>query len=377
MASTLPPVITVKKGGTFVWTGDVVQNSITGSSRISIPFYNGAVIATGDNPYFPAGCTAKQTKWVTVDNRIGIYLADDLILEVVGSAETKAVGSGAISGTSRISTNSGTYPSGANGTSGYDFLYSGSGPDLSTPMLGVPYPSLFVSYYSYPASDNLWTQTVTHTSSLQGRIYAGKNFKSTGVNVDVCVYTRPYDAWTKSISVKPIVSGTTTVKYISGLECTISAPPTINFGEVNLWNFVGNSTGQPGGARRDVLAVSDGELGINCNGDSSSKTSGVLTLKGVTRKYTNDLEVRMDATNSLAPATVRASFMNRTSACNSNGTNFATTSGKPDADKVQIAELSAGQTNIPYRFSLCSFPEEGINLFGSASATATMTLNWD
>lgn len=170
-------------------------------------------------------------------------------------------------------------------------------------------------------------------------------------------------------------SGATITVKPPPLACTISAPPVIDFGQVNLWNFAGNSTGQPGGARKDVLGVVDGELGINCNGDSSSQRSGVLTMTGVTRKYGNDLEVRMDATDSLAPATVRSSFGTRRPGCATGGTTFSNSSS--NSNKVEIPELSVGQTNIPYRFSLCSFPEGGINLFGSASATATMTLDWD
>ena len=178
----------------------------------------------------------------------------------------------------------------------------------------------------------------------------------------------------------PLIKGTGQSYNIAGdkLNCTISAPPAINFGTVNLWNFAGNSTGSPGGARKDVLASVDGNLSISCNSDSPDDTAiARLTLKGPTQGYTNDLKMTMDSTGNVAPATVRASFVNISSTCNTSGPNFGPGNSGVPGNEINIGQLGVGSNDIPYRFFLCALPDAGINQFGSASAQATITLDWN
>jgi len=173
-----------------------------------------------------------------------------------------------------------------------------------------------------------------------------------------------------------IEAGTTIeIKKIE-MVCTVLAPPTIDFGTVNLWNFAGNTTGSPGGARKDVLSVVDGNLSISCEGDSPDMTATAkLTLIGKipVGGVNNDLDVTMDNSGNPAPATIRASIKDIQPPCPSNeGTKFS-----GSGSKIDINPLRIGQNNIPYRFSLCSRPAAGINQFGSASAQATITVDWD
>ena len=211
------------------------------------------------------------------------------------------------------------------------------------------------------------------TASLDWYVYAAKSAQDKQVVAEQIDITGVFGAsWGSRVA---IPANTVNVRY--PLNCTISAPPTIDFGTVNLWNFAGNSTGSPGGARKDVLASVDGNLSISCNSNSpNNTTTAKLTLKGPIQGYTNDLKMTMDGTGNVAPATVRASFVNIGSTCNSSGLHFGPGSGVP-SNEISIEQLRVGSNDIPYRFFLCALPDVGINQFGSASAQATITLDWD
>ncbi|WPA91778.1 hypothetical protein QS795_015065 [Providencia zhijiangensis] len=160
-----------------------------------------------------------------------------------------------------------------------------------------------------------------------------------------------------------------------GLQCTINTPPKIDFGKVNIWDWEGNTSGSPGGNRKDVLGVVDGNFMINCTGNNGTHSPAKLTLNGTIYSVTNNLKMTMDATGELAPATVRASIKTIHDACATKGTNFGPGSNTPPANQVDLGDLTIGSHQIPYRFSLCSLGE-GVK-FGAASATATVTLDWE
>lgn len=159
------------------------------------------------------------------------------------------------------------------------------------------------------------------------------------------------------------------------IQCTINTPPKINFGKVNIWDWEGNTSGTPGGNRRDVLGVADGNFTINCTGDNGAHSPAKLTLKGDVQGYANDLKMTMDATGEVAPATVRASIKSIYSPCSSSGIYFGTGNVTPPGNEVDLGELSIGQNLVPYRFSLCALGE-GFKS-GAASATATVTIDWE
>lgn len=163
--------------------------------------------------------------------------------------------------------------------------------------------------------------------------------------------------------------------YAPPIQCTIDTPAKIDFGKVNIWDWEGNTTGTPGGARKDVLGVVDGNFTINCTGDNGAHAPAKLTLNGTHQRYTNDLKMTMDTTGEVAPATIRASIKSLYPPCDTKGVNFALTKDNPLAHIVDLGELTVGPHQIPYRFSLCSLGE-GVK-FGAASATATVTLDWE
>ena len=158
-------------------------------------------------------------------------------------------------------------------------------------------------------------------------------------------------------------------------SCTINTPPKINFGNVNVWDWEGNTSGTPGGNRKDVLGVIDGNFTINCTGEDGVRTPAKLTLSGTVQAYSNDLKMTMDASSELAPATVRASIKSIIAPCSTEGTSFNHGNTTPPANEVDLGELTVGSNQVPYRFSLCALGE-GFKS-GAASASATVTIDWE
>jgi hypothetical protein len=260
----------------------------------------------------------------------------------------------------------------------YSYIFSSSGvlspsTDTESPWCADPRRTDNLGAIDIAAP---WGET---TGSIRAGIYVSP---SVNINSSVSVPSfyvnrgRPVE----SAQGGPLIKGTGVTYTVSSppLQCSISAPPTIDFGTVNLWNFAGNTTGSPGGANKDVLSVVDGNLSISCErGDSQdiTTTATKLTLSGKIPAggFSNDLDVTMDNSGNPAPATIRASIKNIVSPClSSGGTTFSGSNSK-----IDINGLSVGENSIPYRFSLCSRPAAGINQFGSASAQATITLDWD
>ena len=163
--------------------------------------------------------------------------------------------------------------------------------------------------------------------------------------------------------------------YTPPILCTINTPPKIDFGKVNIWEWEGNTSGTPGGNRKDVLGSIDGNFTINCTGSADAHTPAKLTLKGTVQTYSNDLKMTMDATGEVAPATIRASIKSIYAPCHTSGINFGTGGKTPPANEVNLGELTVGQHLIPYRFSLCALGE-GFKS-GAASASATVTIDWE
>ncbi|UNH24762.1 hypothetical protein [Moellerella wisconsensis] len=164
------------------------------------------------------------------------------------------------------------------------------------------------------------------------------------------------------------------VKVIPPLECTINTPPLINFGKVNSWDWEGNTSGTPGGKLGDVLKVVDGDFVINCTGDGNTRASATLTLDGKQGRYTDDLQVTMDETGEVAPASVRVTIKDLKPPCSS-GVSWVTVVGKPTANVVKLDDLAPGTRQVPYRFSLCS-TGQGFK-GGAASGSATIKFDWE
>lgn len=202
-------------------------------------------------------------------------------------------------------------------------------------------------------------------------VYVNKSAKPGSYNIPAVYLV----ADTKSTSSVLVAAGGTLIVKYPQLSCTVSTPPKIDFGKVNIWDWEGNTSGTPGGNRRDVLGMIDGSFTINCTGDAGVHAPAKLTLDGIVQAYSNDLGMTMNATGEIAPATVRASIKSIYAPCSSNGISFGTGNVTPPANEVKLEELTVGQNVIPYRFSLCS-RGEGFKS-GAASGSATIKIDWE
>ena len=228
-----------------------------------------------------------------------------------------------------------------------------------------------------------FTYCVTGTSynSFPNPMGAGRSISFNGM---VAIYVGPnaqpgkysIPAFYAGLYMEPGIplssAGYITVK--TRLSCSVSAPPKIDFGKVNIWEWEGNTSGTPGGKFGDVLGVVEGNFTINCTGDGNTRASATLTLDGAKGRYTDDLKVTMDATGEEAPASVRVTIKNLSPPCSS-GVSWGPVSGKPNANVVKLDDLVPGTSQVPYRFSLCS-TGQGFK-GGAASASATIKLDWE
>ncbi|WP_272522634.1 hypothetical protein [Providencia sp. PROV202] len=226
---------------------------------------------------------------------------------------------------------------------------------------------------SLPSNTAVRDNATVNTSLTNGKlaVYVDKSAKSGTYNIPA-IYLVSDTKY--ALSGLVAAGGTLTVKY-PPLSCSVSAPPKIDFGKVNIWEWEGNTSGTPGGNRKDILGSVDGNFTINCTADGDSYAPAKLTLKGDVQEYANDLKMTMDATGELAPATVRASIKSIIAPCESGGTSFGTGGKTPPSNEVNLGELTVGQNLIPYRFSLCALGQ-GFKS-GAASASATVTIDWE
>ncbi|WP_272689428.1 hypothetical protein [Providencia sp. PROV033] len=228
-----------------------------------------------------------------------------------------------------------------------------------------------------------FTYCVTGTSynSFPNPMGAGRSISFNGM---VAIYVGPnaqpgkysipafYAGLYKEPGITLSSAGFITVK--TRLSCSVSAPPKIDFGKVNIWEWEGNTSGTPGGKFGDVLGVVEGNFTINCTGDGNTRASATLTLDGAKGRYTDDLKVTMDATGEEAPASVRVTIKDLSPPCSS-GVSWGPVSSKPTANVVKLDDLAPGTSQVPYRFSLCS-TGQGFK-GGAASASATIKLDWE
>ncbi|HHR6036840.1 TPA: hypothetical protein ACS70C_001201 [Providencia alcalifaciens] len=218
-----------------------------------------------------------------------------------------------------------------------------------------------------------WKKGHQYSSKFTGSwfVYIGPNAKKGTYPLKTIILGR--GQYNNGVATTLIDAGNIT--YIPPIQCTINTPPKIDFGKVNIWEWEGNTSGTPGGNRKDILGSVDGNFTINCTGDSNANAPAKLTLKGTIQGYSNDLKMTMDATGEVAPATVRASIKSIIAPCSSGGTSFGTGGNTPPSNEVNLGELTVGQHLIPYRFSLCALGE-GFKS-GAASASATITIDWE
>ncbi len=319
-----------------------------------------AFIISNDNTYRPSTCDLNPSQLTQKSSdgvATGILIAPDIIVGLTGTASgdytpIRDTNYTVVTATG-IWESDGTFDSSAAKTAtGYTWC---GGANTSNPsqlyfQKGHQYSSKFTGSWFVYIGPNAKKGTYPLKAIILGRGQYNGGVPTTLINAGNITYNPP-------------------------ILCTINTPPKIDFGKVNIWEWEGNTSGTPGGNRKDVLGSIDGNFTINCTGSNGAHTPAKLTLKGTVQTYSNDLKMTMDATGEVAPATIRASIKSIYAPCHTSGINFGTGGKTPPANEVNLGELTVGQHLIPYRFSLCALGE-GFKS-GAASASATVTIDWE
>ncbi|HHR5883443.1 TPA: hypothetical protein ACS7XF_003437 [Providencia alcalifaciens] len=342
--STLIPDVGVQSENLEVGGGNWVAYNYVYPTAISI-----STISNSGSCSYPEN----YPTFTTIDGYSGLKIAEGILLII----------DGAVTGTTKATTDSKAtknFTISLNGSSGVPYNVTNTLNILSTGLCssGVA-----------PPSDNQYTGA--SSVNVRYSLYISP-LASSGTYVIPDYYWRKESGSTAS---KIFTISNSTITIEKPMMCTINTPPKIDFGKVNIWDWEGNTSGTPGGNRKDVLGVVDGNFSINCTGDNNVATPAKLTLKGADHNYANDLKMTMDATGEVAPATVRASIKSIYAACSSNGISFSRSTNPEPANEVDLGGLTAGSHQVPYRFSLCALGE-GFKI-GAASATATVTIDWE
>ena len=152
------------------------------------------------------------------------------------------------------------------------------------------------------------------------------------------------------------------------LECTVSPPSIIDFGQINL-------QGKKDG---DSLGVRTGDLSISCTNSNNPAATAKATVSvtGTTARTNNTLRMNLEG-SAEAPAEIRGLIgqnIQKTTICDG-GTSY---SGLIDfantSQALDIGTFNVGNNTVPYSFSLCA---NGGNNMGTASATATINVTWE
>ncbi|WP_230082480.1 hypothetical protein [Providencia sp. wls1921] len=330
-----------KESGKIVWEGEIIN-------RKEVPYYSGFA---SDVIHGKVISTVSNSYWGVVDGYHGVVLEPGIILTFSGKSNAS--------------------------TRGYNVLveYQYKGEPKASSTQNDVYINKDSWIYKYEA--------ILDRNNTQDRISGDNTYRATNLQVALYIsdsvkpntYSYSGDVNLEVGNMRVYLNNHLTFKVAPPIQCTINTPPKIDFGKVNIWDWKGNTSGTPGGNRKDVLGVVDGNFTINCTGDNGAHTPAKLTLKGTIQTYTNDLKMTMDATGDLAPATVRASIKSIFAPCNNGGTQFGPGTKTPPGNEVDLGELTVGPHQVPYRFSLCALGQ-GFKS-GAASATATVTIDWE
>jgi len=147
------------------------------------------------------------------------------------------------------------------------------------------------------------------------------------------------------------------------LECTVSAPPTINFGQVNTSGIPNNGLLASAVQGIDISCIADNasvvaeQMNISFNGEYPSTHWGRLSVK-------NSAGVPMGY--------IRGRYLDAAGLCAGDTENEVGFNGTNGIKKIN--NVGVGTTHIPMTWSLCS---NDSGLLGDGSAQATVNINWD
>lgn len=371
-ASTFPSnlVVESKSRGSIVWWGESAGGSgafrgLTSQQTIDI---GGGIFFNCVSSY---GCNG----WATVDGYVGIPIADNILIVLEGVQYVSSAPEGGASFAYewvinyKLSHNSIPIMTTRGGDSQRNWK-----PTMTTSIVtppGTSGPHIYLKPSSRPYANNNLEHHYSYMTSLTitPSLYVGKRAKAGTYSLPNSLYASLYG--TNGLYPYPagaldylLAGGSVTVMDMS---CTISAPPTIDFGTISGVDIKENS----------YIAQKTGNLNINCNGDAQDVASMKVQVLGATEGYSYILPLYNDS-KQLAPGEIRG-WINRPadqtcsgSASETNGLDFG------DGSKwYSGGELKAGNNTIPYVFNLCGSGKNQANNLGHASTTATVNVTWD
>ncbi|HBO24282.1 MAG TPA: hypothetical protein DD649_15545 [Providencia sp.] len=290
-------------------------------------------------------CSSNQSNWKTIDGYYGYELETGILLiiydtNITGSVISSSHGTVAVNGTfNRYGVLSGSIPPKTNSENCYSYLTeSFRTPSKTTIQINGQY-----GYY-------ISSRAVAGSFSLQRiglRRAQGQGTNGDYININA--------------------SDLLTVTYIPPLNCSISAPPTINFGIINGFNTKSD----------EYLAQQTGDLNINCFSDDPNRVANVkIQVIGKAENWPNILTLRNEE-NNISAGEIRGWIRPQgdLSCSGSSGTNTMYFSS-PDR-WIDGGKIKNGINLIPYVFYLCGSGNNKANNLGRASATATINLLWN
>lgn len=268
----------------------------------------------------------------------GLKIAEDIIF-VVNNANVNVSGGGGASGGANFDINGNT-------------IATGSGIIQKLP--------------------NTYCVTAPANNTLPNKINAGRKISFNG---NVAIYVGPNAAFGTynvpavfaGLYTEPGVplsaAGSITIKNV--LECSISAPPTIDFGQVD-----GKGDGWVPVANRDSI------LKIDCSSELAGlKKSANVSFTAGPLYYNRSELLEMTTDGSYGVGILNGRYgQGNISSCSASNTN------SPDAVKFngtvsKTLELNIGTNEIPITWTLC---RRGDTVrYGNTSAQATVNVNWN
>lgn len=292
-------------------------------------------------------CSNYQNNWKTIDGYYGYEVETGVLLiiydaNITGSVMSSSYGTAAVNGTfNRYGILSGAIPPKTNSENCYSYLTESF---ITTKETTIEINGQYGYYIS--------SRAVAGSFSLH-RIGL-RRAKGQTINGDYITIN---------------ASDLLTITYIPPMNCSISAPPTINFGTINGLDVKENT----------FLAQQIGNLNINCSSDDSSKAASVkVQILGETApNYSYILQLRNEK-NEPAPGEIRG-WINRPAdqTCSGYGSVTDGLYFGNSSKWYSSGELKVGTNIIPYVFNLCGSGKNKVNNLGRASATATINLLWD